>query len=237
MQKERKSMTLRIGVFIFLVISVMLTGCVHTRLSHYEFHGESLHIDAYVPAYAEISTDHYVTFDGNDPIGTIMSIGSSVAKSASAWEAQKRLDSVMRQIDLQEIMEEELEGHFSEHMGMQIVNTPQQASYRLVVEVSQYGISAPSGSGGTFFTISGKSHLYDIYTGRRVWRKSFTSRQRMGPEVFGLPSAADNILIAVILSDLSEEEMAQGIDQISRKAARDIGRKFERDLYRARRKH
>lgn len=219
-------------IVVALATLVVLTSCVHTELVWREFDEEPLLLDVRIAPNAQIDATYNIKLDADDPLGSIISIGTSVAKAAHVEEAQVRMDAAMQRIDLRDVLEDELGEFYTEVMEMKIVEKRRAASYRLYLEVDQYGIDADGG--GTYFVLNGHATLYDEFSGTRVWRSGYSSRASIGPEVFGLPAAAGDILSAAMLSELDEDEMLRGIDRVSREAAWQVGMQFEDDLYRAR---
>ena len=230
-----KYMRNKLGVLLLLAVLAAISGCVHTELIYREFNGESLYIDVRILEGAKIDAGYHIKLDKDDPVGTIVSIGTSAAKAEQVAKARKLMNAAMMKIDPDSMLTEELGDFFSETMQMKIADDPQQADYRLVVEVDQYGIDADSDFDGAFFVLKGISRLYEISHGERVWWSWFKGKEEIGPAAFGLSDSAGNILDAVMLAGLEEDDMVHGIRYVTREAVWNIALEFEKDLDRARR--
>ncbi|MFW6289136.1 MAG: hypothetical protein ACOC2Q_05090 [Spirochaetota bacterium] len=218
-----------------LVVGV-LGSCASTELAYHSFERESLRMVVRVAPDARVDADYFITIDPNDPVGTIISIGSSVVKASQVENAQRRMDVALRELDVQSIMEDEVGGYFQDVMEMRLTDSRRNASYYLSVEVREYGIEASGPGSSIEFVLSGSAELYDTATDDRIWRDRFSRSLRVSPSFFGLPSSAGNVVSAAMLSDLTEEQIADGIERVTREAAWEVGREFEDDLYRARRR-
>ena len=211
-------------------------GCASTELAYHSFENEPLRLVVRVAPGARVEADYYVNVDPRDPVGTIISIGSSVAKATQVERAQRTMDAALRNLDIEQILVDGIGGYFQDVMEMRLTETRADATYYLGVQVQQYGIEA-TGPGSTIeFVIRGSAELYDTAAGDRIWRDRFSLSERVRPGFFGLPASAGNVLSAAMLSDLTEEQIAAGIERVTREAAWEIGREFESDLHRARRR-
>ncbi|HKJ84994.1 MAG TPA: hypothetical protein VKA06_02905 [Spirochaetia bacterium] len=227
----------RISITIAAVFVISLLGaCASTELAYHSFEGEPLRLVVRVAPDARVDADYFVTIDPNNPVGTIISIGSSVAKASQVESAQRKMDVALRELDVRSIMEDEVGGYFEDVMEMRLTDSRRDASYYLSVEVREYGIEASGPGSSVEFVLSGSAELYDTATDDRIWRERFARSLQVSPAFFGLPSSAGNVVSAAMLSELTEEQIASGIERVTRDAAWEVGREFEDDLYRARRR-
>jgi hypothetical protein len=142
----------------------------------------------------------------------------------------------MKQTDIRAIVEDELSDYVETSLGARVVDDRQRAEYQLLINVESYGIDAGGPGSGLDFELSAEARLMDLRGGDRIWRTKETVSRQASPSMFGLPAAAGNVLSAVMLSELTEEEIAQGLDRLARDAAWEIGQELEKDIYRARRR-
>ena len=214
----------------------LLASCASTELAYHDFADEPLQLVVFVAPGAEIEADYFVSFDPDDPVGTIISIGSSVAKAGQVEAVRDKMDVAMRDLDVGLILEEEVGSYFERIMEMRLTDSRSRASYVLNVEVEHYGIEASGPGSGVEFMLDGRAELFDHPSGDGIWRDRFRMSEPFSPVVFGLPGSAGNVLSAAMLSELTEEQIAAGIEKVTRDAAWEIAREFEDDLYRARRR-
>ena len=216
--------------------ATVLAGCASTELAYHSFEGESLRLVVRVAPDARVEADYFVTIDPDDPVGTIISIGSSVAKASQVARAQEKMDLALRELDLRHILDEEVGGFFADVMEMRLTDSRADAAYDLRVDVTEYGIQAAGPGSSVEFVLRGTAELYDTSTGERIWRDRYSRSEQVSPAFFGIPEAAGNVLSAAMLSELNEEEIASGIERVTRDAAWELGVEFEDDLHRARRR-
>lgn len=218
-----------LGLAILAVV-----GCASTELAYYDFESQNVSVDARVAPDAEIDASYNIVVDPDDPVRTAISIGSSLAKASQVREAEDKLRAAMNDVDIRTIVEDELIDFVESSLGSRVVEERRRADLQLTVEIESYGIDA-SGS-GVEFQMRAEATMWDSGIADRVWRGRESVSQPVSPSVFGLPGAADNVLSAVALSEVSEADMARGLERLARDAAWDIGTALERDIYRARRR-
>jgi len=223
----------RLLFIIMLAAAVILSGCVSAELGYLEFEDKNLDLGVIAAPDAEIDAYYSVTLDANNPVGTILSIGTSAAKAVQVEAARKKLDAAMKTTDVPEILETELSDYFENKMDMKITSS-KKADFTLVLDVRQYGIDAGGSGSSIRFIVDGKATLYTEPGSDRVWRESIHTSNAVSPSFFGLPSSAGNVLTAAMLAELTEEEIALGLDRVARAAAREVGSELERDIYRSR---
>ncbi|MFP4114651.1 MAG: hypothetical protein ACOC2Y_04140 [Spirochaetota bacterium] len=229
---------LRFGTAVAIAVLLGVLGsCASTELANHTFEGESLRLILRVAPGARVEADYWITIDPEDPVTTVISIGSSIAKASQVNEAQAKMDSALRDFRVDEVFEDEVGSYFSDVMEMRLVESRTRASYILSIEVEEYGIEATGHNGGLEFVLDGNAELIDNYDGRRIWHKWFHRDEQISPSVFGLPTSADNVLTAALLSELSEEEIAAGVERVTRDAAWQVAEEFDADLSWARRHH
>ncbi len=219
-----------------LAVAVLLGGCASTKLAEYDFVGAPIAVDARVSPDAEVDAYYSVVIDADDPVRTALSIGSSLAKANQVKQAEEKLAVAMRQTDIRAIVEDELSEYVEISLGARAVEDRNQADFQLIINVESYGIDAGGPGSGLEFELSAEARLIDLRSGDRLWRTRESVSREASPSMFGLPSAAGNVLSAVMLSELSEEEIAVGLDKLARDAAWEIGEELENDIYRARRR-
>lgn len=218
------------------VLMVGLAGCASTELASYYFEDERVSVDARVAPDARIDASYSIVIDADDPVRTALSIGSSLAKANQVAAVEEKLDGALRRTDIRTIVEEEVGDYVATTLGSEIVDSRREADLQLLIDVENYGIDAGGPGSGIEFQLSATAALFDVQTGDRKWRTHKSVSEPASPDVFGLPSVAGNVLSAVMLSELSEEQIAAGLERLARDAAWRIGADLENDIYRARRK-
>ena len=220
----------------FAAVAVLFVGCASTKLAEYDFAGAPMAVDARVSPDAQIDASYSVVIDADDPVRTAFSIGSSLAKAGQVREAERKLAVAMRETDIRAIVQDELSEYVEVSLGARVVEDRSRAEFQLLINVESYGIDASGPGAGLEFEMSAEARLVDLRGGDRVWRTRESVSREASPSMFGIPGSAGNVLSAVMLSELTEEEIARGLDRLARDAAWEIGEKLERDIYRARRK-
>jgi len=228
-----EEMEMKYGRLLVALTLMALIGCVHTELIWRDFAGETVAIDVRIDADARVDASYYLKVDKDDPVGTVVSIGSSVAKAAQVAAAQQRMDRAIGVLDLSGTIRAELTNHLAKVERMHVVGRGEGADYLLEIEIWRYGIRANDELGGTFFEVHCHTKLYETVSNTVVWDDLSMVQSQIGPDVFGIP-AADNVLSAAMLAGLSEDDILTGLSRAAVDVAGKIGDQFSRDLRRAR---
>jgi ABC-type uncharacterized transport system auxiliary subunit len=217
-------------------VLVTLAGCASTELATYDYRAETVSVDVRVAPQAEVDASYIIVFDAENPVRTALSIGSSLAKSNQVAEVEQKLYGAMQETDIRSIVQDELSGFIETTLGSRVVESRRDADLQLLVDIESYGVDAGGPGAAVEFEITAFAVLRDVNSNRRVWRTRESVTRPASPAVFGLPAAAGNVLSAVALAGLTEEEIAVGLERLAREAAWEIGLELEKDITRARRR-
>ncbi|MBU8912788.1 MAG: hypothetical protein KOO61_02110 [Spirochaetales bacterium] len=223
------------AIVLTAALIVGLSGCVSTELASYDFDDLAMTVDARVAPDAEIDASYSIVVDPDDPVRTALSIGSSLAKANQVAQVESKLREALRETDMRAIVEDELVEFVQTTFDARVVENRRAADLQLLIDVESYGIDAGGPGSGIEFQLSAVAMLFDLRSGDRIWRTSESVSEPVSGDVFGLPPVAGNVLSAVRLSELTEKEIADGLERLARDAAWDIGLELERDIYRAHR--
>jgi len=226
----------RYAVVLTVGLVMGFAGCASTELALYDFDDLSMTVDARVAPDAEIDASYSIVVDLEDPVRTALSIGSSLAKANQVALVESKLRAALRETDIHGIVEDELSDFVETTLGVRVVERRPAADLQLLLDVESYGIDAGGPGSGIEFELSVVATLFDLASGDRIWRTRESVSEPVSADLFGLPPVAGNVLSAVRLSELTEEEIAHGLDRLARDAAWDVGLELERDIYRARRR-
>ncbi len=219
---------------IFLMLGVfLLSACSSNKLREYDLRESDIAARTFTPPRAGISTGGEVYIDKKDPIGTILSVGGTIAKEIEAAKARARLDSAMTLVEIPAIIEEEVLFKAAELLNSRPINEVKAADFVLNFDFKEYGIDAESWVGGVRFVIDVKTELIDQKRGRRIWKKHINEREAVSPTLFGLGSV-NKVIDAVALSKLSVEEMAAGLENLAHYTADRIARQLYNDFVKSR---
>jgi hypothetical protein len=223
----------RLRLLIVLSSLLLIVACSSNKLREYDLRESEIAARTFLPPAAGVHTDADIYFNEKDPIGTILSIGGTVAREVEAAKARARLDSAMMKVDIPAIVEEDVLFKAAELLNSRPINEVKAAHFVLNIDFKKYGIDAKSWSGGVHFIIDTRVELIDQKKGRRIWKKHIEEREPLSSGIFGLNSV-NKVLDAVALSELTVDEMAAGLENLAHYTAERIARKLYDDFIKSR---
>jgi hypothetical protein len=232
--KKNLLITARLVLVSALVLMALSCGASH-RLKEYTFKG--LTVAALISApQPQVFADSFLEIDTENLVATALRIGTTIAKDATADEAQERLNAAMEEVNVPEIIRHGTLNRCSQYLQLRPVEDSGEADFLLDLYVHYYGIDAESWDAGVYFEIKMDVALLDNNTGQEIWKTCVDERQPVTRGLFLLGSlAADNVFSAIALSQISEEEMAVGFQHLSEDTAEKVIRRLRRDYHESRR--
>jgi len=229
--------TRNIALIIGVVGSLLLASCVTVdELEPNSLRGERMTAYLMLPPQPEVSVSYDLTFDPDNPVKTVVSIGTNLAKSSAAAAAEDRMRSALASVDVPARILELSYAQCADSLGaIRVYHSKDtkaaQAPYAFVLDIRSYGIDAASHSGNVRFHVSLVASIRG--PDELIWRRSISTDESVHPAVFGLPDEVGSVLTVGVLASLSEDEMRAGFERLIDETARNIARKLDRDLYRS----
>ncbi len=221
------------GSVVGLALLVAACGPSH-HLGEYDFHDSLLASVVDVPPYPEISTGPLVVDapkDERNPIETVQAVlraGSRVAREVAVRGAQDKLERAAEKVDMPAVIEDEALRRSTRILRAD-AGSERSADFVLQIVVRRYGIEAKDWDASAYYFINAEATLIDRSSERRIWKAKVKASAPMGPEVFGHAVVRD-VVTAAAVADLSEEDMALALQQLSEFSATEITNKLREDL-------
>ncbi len=231
MENQTKKIILLLLIFIF---GLTLIQCGSSnRLREYEFKNTTAAARMATPPRAQIFSDSFYNPDKGDIVSTAINIGTSIVKGVEAAKAQKRLNAAMDQVDVPEHIRRQTLKRCSEYMHFKAIQKTADADFVYWMKIKKYGIEAKSWDSSVYFKIDVRVRLIDNKNNIEVWKKTVREKQPISGEVFGLSDAVGDVINAVALSQLTEEEMIVGFSYLSDFVADRIAERIQDDYIKA----
>jgi len=207
------------------------------RLHEYDFRGRSVAVATIAPPHPEVVTDADLDIDRENPLGSLLRVGSELVREAEARRLQARMDSAAAAVDVSGRMGRRILQTAARHLRAEPVEDGRAADFEFEVRVERYGIVAASWTSGAYFDFEGDVLLLDGKTGRIVWETHVRARDPVRTGAFGSDERAiDNVVTAVALARMSAGEVERAFESLADYAADAVLRKFTEDLDEARRR-
>ena len=222
--------------FILMVGLILIQCGSSNRLREYEFRNKTAAARMATPPRAQVFSESFFNPGGGGIVSTALNIGTSIVKGVEAAKAQKRLNAAMDQVDVPEHIRRQTLKRCSEYLHFQPINSTSDADFLYLMKIKKYGIEADSWDSSVFFKIDVRIRLIDNSKNIEVWKRTVKERQLISGEVFGLGDAAGNVINAVALSQLTEEEMIVGFTHLAEYVADRIAERIQDDYIKAKSK-
>ncbi len=219
---------------VVAVGAVLLTQCGSSnKLHNYQFNERTIATQMLTPPAPIVFSDSFIWIDKDDPIGSVLRIGTTIAKEIEASKVRARLDSAMQQVDIPLLVEDMVAEKGAKVLRCQNIAEPKKADFLLDIDIKKYGIEAESWFATTRFRMEIEVTLVDNAATARIWKKKVKENLKIAPTIFGLGQSINNVVTAAALANLSVDEIAAGLRSLAETAADRIVKKLQQDLYKA----
>jgi hypothetical protein len=223
------------GAAAAAVILLLASCATINRLDRYVIEDASLRTQMRMPPPATLDLGYSSPVDSGNPIGTAIRVGTTIIKASEAAKAEPVMREALRSVDVPVIVLEETSQACAAVLNARLVESGQKADYLLDLDIYEYGIEAPSWSSSVSLHLGMTAIMYHNSSGEIVWRrKHITVDIPASPQMFGLGSAAGDIVSAAVLSSLTVDQLEEGFRRLALESARRVTRILEDDFYRAR---
>lgn len=209
-----------IGLAAIIIMIGSLTACYTiNKLEGHSFRQQTAAAIMITPPPPMVFS-HVDMYDEHGSILTqALKIGAAIAKEVEAGKAQARLRDALANVDIPEYIRQDILWNGSDHLHYDPVDDERNADYTYVIKIERYGIDAPSWFANVHFVIDLRIRLVDANTQQLIWRRKVVTREPVHSSIFGVSSIVDTAISASVLSDLSEEELAVGFENLAAFAA------------------
>ncbi len=214
--------------------AVAVSCATVNRLDMYDFRGAPIASDLRNPPPPTIDVHYRVIVDAHDPVGTVLSIGTSYGKAQEAAKAEERMRDALASVDVPAIVLERASSACAGALGARQVNDRIDADYLLDLEIQSYGLHAGGGGGSVSLRMNMTARLHSMRDGELIWRRDLRIDKPMSPVLFGGSSIVGNVVSAAVLANLTSEQMADGFRALAEDTASWVGRTLEDDFLAAR---
>jgi hypothetical protein len=229
-----KTQTLVRGAFPLLALSLVLVSCqTVNKFNDFNVQNTTMAFDLKTPPAATFKINYKVTLDSHNPVGSALSIGTSIVKANEAANAEDRMRQALGSVNVPEILLQEAEGACTAALDVQVDPEIQSADFQLALDIHEYGLEADSPWQGVRLNLRVTASLYHNQSRELVWRRVFSVHQSASPQMFGVPSPVGDIMTAAALSELSTEDLSRGFNALAVDTARSIAHRMEDDFYKA----
>lgn len=203
-----------------IILMLCSLGCYTiNRLEGHDFRERRAAATMITPPPPMVFSDVDLYDEHGSILTQALKIGTAIAKEVEAGKAQKRLRDALADVDIPEYIRQDVLWNGAEHLNYDPVDDSRDADYHFVIKIEKYGIQAPSWFSTVQFIIDLRVRLVDVGTQQLVWRRKVVTREPVHSSIFGVSNIVDDIISASVLSDLSEEELAEGFENLAAFAA------------------
>jgi hypothetical protein len=218
---------------VFMIILTLMQCGASNRLREYQFKDNTAASIMASPPHAQVFTDSFFDSYDKNIVSTALRIGTSIAKSIEAQNTQIRLDNAMEQVDVPEIIRIQTLASCCKYLHFKPIQETGDADFLFIMNIKKYGIDADSWSASIRFQIDIKVRLIDNQRNVEIWKKTIRVKEPVTNEMFGLSSPAGDLITAVALSELTEQDMIDGFSYLALYIADTIAERIHKDFIKA----
>jgi hypothetical protein len=220
-----------------VLLPLTTQACASTgRLAEFEFAGETLSVVTTAPPRPDVLTEEDWDIDDSSILAAVVSVGSRVAREASAEKARARLDSATARVDVSALMADGVLEGANRVLRTTAVARDRDPTYEFEVQVEEYGIEADDLDAAAAFRIRARVFLREAESGAEIWKADVDEEEPIRHSAWGNApgSPVNNVATAAALRGLSVAEMERALESLADFAAGRIVEQLRRGYEKAR---
>jgi hypothetical protein len=205
-----------------LALSLLPAGCASAgRLAEYDFPGATLAVVTTAPPHPDVLTDDEWDIEGSSLLDAVVSVGTRIAREASAEKARARLDSATAAVDVAGRMADRVLEGANRVLRTRPTTLSAEPDFELEVRVGDYGIEADDLDAEAAFRVRAVAILREAATGVEVWKGDVDEEEPIRHSDWGNRpgGAVNNVATAAALRGLSVPEMEEALRSLADFAA------------------
>jgi len=200
--------------------ALLLAGCgASHRLAEVDLSGRTVAVIAAVPPGDVVAGPWPMAHERR-----YLPSGPVARRAETARRAQGRLTAAARRVDVAEVVARRALVGAARELGFQPAANPREADFVLDVRLLDYGLRARSFNSPVVLVAEADVVLVERATEEVVWRRRVRERAAVSAEAFGYEGRR---ITAAELAELSEDDMAQGLQHLAILAADRIVERLE----------
>lgn len=144
------------------------------------------------------------------------------------------MDSAMKHVDVSKIIKTQTLNQGSAILHFNPIDDTHTADFLFSITINSYGISANSWASSVNFNMDVTLKIYDNHTSELIWKTGVSESDPVSSAFFFGNTAAGNVLTALQLSQLSQDQMKAGFQHMAEYAANKLVEKLQKDYSKSR---
>lgn len=221
-----------------LLVVAGAAGCSSlNHLDRFDFRDRTVVVVSDAPAQPDVLTGpHFLMWMSGNPVRDFVRAGARVIREVEAQALRERLVEASSQVDVAAAMEDQVLERGARYLGARPGDEEEEADFVLEVIVVEYGIDAESWDAAAHFYIEADATVIHAESGEEVWHREIGAREAIGPHIFGNRWGVRDAVTAIMLADLSVEEIVVALESLADFSAYQISDRLREDLREARRR-
>jgi len=241
MNKNAKK-SVRLVIAILVLISLFACSTAYKKLIPYTFNDKTVAATVTSTPWGNVTTNSYFTISTDSKksssenlFNTLVNIGSTVVNAIEAGKTQAKLDSAMKDVNVAEIIKTQTLQQGSDILHYNPIDDTRSADFLFSLTINSYGIGANSWASSVNFNMDVTFKIYDNHTSTLIWKTDVSESRPVSSSFFLTGSTAvGNVLTAVQLSQLTQDQMRTGFTHMAEFAANKLVEKLQKDYAKSR---
>jgi len=238
-----KNMKKSIHLIIAVIVLISMFACsnAYKKLIPYTFNGKTVAAVVTSTPWGNVTTNSYFSIGSSgksksdDVLNTLINIGTTVINSIEAGKTQAKLDSAMKDVNVAEIIKTQTLQQGSNILHYNPIDDTRSADFLFSLTINSYGIGANSWASSVNFNMDVTFKIYDNHTSTLIWKTDVSESRPVSSSFFLTGSTAvGNVLTAVQLSQLTQDQMKTGFTHMAEFAANKLVEKLQKDYAKSR---
>ena len=183
-----------------------------------------------------VNVDYGSVNFGEDQLAAVVQLGANLIKAGEAEKAEQKLKRALNGLYIPEYAAELTFDRIVDTLDGTMVDNFSNADIILEIDIDEYGLESYSFDGKVSMFFSMTARFIDNRDYETIWQRRINVNRELTPGFFGFDNMVGTVVSIASLSNLEEDQLAEGFQAMTHEIMRETISLLKKDLRKARNK-
>ena len=222
-------------LFIIAASLIFFSSCsTINHLKDYDIRGSRIAMDMMIPPQPTVRVDYGNVNFNEDQLLALVQLGTNIIKAGEAEKAEAKLRSALDGLYIPEYAAELTFDRIVKMLDGTMVDDIDKSNLILEIDIQEYGIEAHSFTGDVSMVFAMTSRFYHPADNKVIWQRRTSVTRQITPGFFAFDELIGNVVSIASLSNLKEEQLAEGFQALTHEIMEETINDLRKDLRKSR---